>query len=89
MNGVRQFCENQCFYFEILFFQFLHILHFSESLRSKSTQMLRPRKRNSGVLFNDTLLSFALRETRPLSAKTNRKHGKIRLCADTYTLGDI
>ena len=28
-------------------------------------------------------------ETRPLSAKTNRKHGKIRLCADTYTLGDI
>ena len=28
-------------------------------------------------------------ETRPLLAKTNRKHNKIRLCADTYTLGDI
>ena len=28
-------------------------------------------------------------ETRPLSAKTNRKHSKIRLCADTYTLGEI
>ena len=27
--------------------------------------------------------------TRPLSAKTNRKHGKIRLCADTFILGDI
>ena len=28
-------------------------------------------------------------ETRPFSTKTNRKHLKIRLCADTYTLGDI
>ena len=28
-------------------------------------------------------------ETRPLLAKKNRKHSKIRLCADTYTLGDI
>ena len=28
-------------------------------------------------------------ETRPFSAKTNRKHSKIRLRTDTYTLGDI
>ncbi len=28
-------------------------------------------------------------ESRPLSAKANRKHSKIRYCAHTYTLGDI
>ena len=28
-------------------------------------------------------------ERRPLSAKTKRKHSKVRLCADTYTLVDI
>ncbi len=28
-------------------------------------------------------------ETRPLSAKINRKHSNLRLCAETYSLGDI
>ena len=37
------------------FFQFVYILHFFESLKSKSTQMLRPQKGNSRVSFNDTL----------------------------------
>ena len=45
------------------FIWFLHILHFFESLKSKSTQMLRPQKWNSGVSFNDTLLNVGLSST--------------------------
>ena len=33
---------------------------FFESLRSKSTQILKRQKGNSGVSFNDTLLNFCL-----------------------------
>ena len=40
------------------FFQFVYILHFLESLKSKSSQMLRPLKGNSVVSFNDTLLKL-------------------------------
>ena len=55
------FSEYQYFYKEMLFFQFHFSLHFFQSLKSKSTQMLRPLKGNSGVSFNDTLLNFGLR----------------------------
>ena len=34
---------------------------FYESLKSKSTQILRPQKENLGVLSKDTLLNFGLR----------------------------
>ena len=43
------------------FIKFLHILHFLKFLKSKSTQLPRPQKGNSGVSFNDTLLNFGLR----------------------------
>ena len=39
------FCEYQYFCKEMLFFQFLFSLHFFQSLKSKSTQMLRPPER--------------------------------------------
>ena len=33
---------------------------FFESLKTKSTQVLRPQKGNSGVSFSDTLINFRL-----------------------------
>jgi len=51
------------FVMKYYFFLFLHILHFLKSLKSKSTQMLRPQKGHWGVSFNDTLLNFGLRCT--------------------------
>ena len=39
-------------------FPFVYTVHSFESLKSKSTQMLRPQKVNSGVSFNDTLLMY-------------------------------
>jgi len=48
------------FVMKYYFFQFVYILHFFESLKSKSTQMLRPQKENSGVSFHDSLLNFGL-----------------------------
>ena len=44
--------------FQMVSFIFsLYFFYFS----SKSTQMFKPQKRNSGVSFNDTLLNFGLR----------------------------
>ena len=37
---------------------------FFESLKTKSAQVLRPQKGNSGVSFNDTLLNFRLSNQR-------------------------
>ena len=55
--GLSSFVDINIF---VILFSFLTIPHFSESLKSKSTQMLRPQKRNSEVSFNDTLLNFGL-----------------------------
>ena len=44
----------------IILFSFFIFFIFFESLKSKSTQMLRPQKVNLGVSFNDTLLNFGL-----------------------------
>ena len=49
-------------YFSFGFFTFFI---FVESLKSKSTQMLRPQEGNSGVSFNDTLY-----KSRALQGKT-------------------
>ena len=46
------------FVMKYYFFPFVYTVHFFESLKSKSTQMLRPQKVNSGVSFNDTLLMY-------------------------------
>ena len=50
------------FVMKYYFFPFVYTLHFFESLKSKSTQMLGSQKGNSGVSFNDTLLNFGLCE---------------------------
>ena len=44
-----------------MLFSFFIFSIFFESLKSKSTQILRPQKGSSGVSFNDTLLNFGLR----------------------------
>ena len=54
--GLRIFANISIFVMKYYFFQFVYILHFFESLKSKSTQILRPQKGNSGVSFNETLL---------------------------------
>ena len=59
--GLGSFMNINIFVIKYYFFQFVYILHFFESLKSKSTQMLRPQKGNLGVSFNDTLLNFGLR----------------------------
>ena len=58
--GLGSFVDINIFVVKYYFIYFLHILHFFKSLKSKSTQMLRPQKENSGVSFNDTLLNFGL-----------------------------
>ena len=58
--GLRIFVNISIFVMKYYFFQFVYILHFFESLKSKSTQNLRPQKGNSEVSFNDTLLNFGL-----------------------------
>ena len=58
--GLGIFVNISIFVMKYYFFQFVYILHFFESLKSKSTQNLRPQKGNSGVSFNDTLLNFGL-----------------------------
>ena len=71
---------------------------FFESLKSKSTQNLRPQKGNSGVSFNDTLLNFGLRNParynatvyRPGRARYNAtvcRPGRARFTATLYRLG--
>jgi len=59
--GLGSFMNINIFVIKYYFFHLIYILHFFESLKSKSTQMLRPQKGNSGVSFNDTLLNFGLR----------------------------
>ena len=54
------FCRYQYFCYEILFYLVSSCSPFFESLKSKSTQNLRPQKGNSGVSYNDTLLNFGL-----------------------------
>ena len=59
--GLGSFVNISIFVMKHYFIQFAYILHFFKSFKSKSTQMLRPQKGNSGVLPNDTLLNFGLR----------------------------
>ena len=51
---------NMFLWWNIILFSLFTSLIFFESLKSKSTQMLRPQKGNLGVLSNDTLLNFGL-----------------------------
>ena len=60
IGGYRQFCGYQYFCDEILFYSISSYSPFFKSFKSKSTQMFRPQKRNSGVLFKDTLLNPGL-----------------------------
>ena len=56
-NGFTQFCRYRYFCFEILYYLVSsYFTIFFESLKSKSTQIIRPKKGNSGVSFNDILL---------------------------------
>ena len=45
----------------VMKYLFLHILHFFRISQIKIYKMLRPQKRYSRVLLNDTLLNFGLR----------------------------
>ena len=58
--GLGSFVNINIFVMKYYFIQFVYILHFFKSLKSKSIQMLSPQKGNSEVLFNDTLLNFGL-----------------------------
>ena len=58
--GLGSFVDINIFVVKYYFIKFLHILHFLKFLKSKSTQLPRPQKGNSGVSFNDTLLNFGL-----------------------------
>ena len=60
--GLGSFVNINIFVMKYYFIQFVYILNFFESLKSKSTQMLgvRPKNGNSGVLSNDTVLNFGL-----------------------------
>ena len=49
--GLGSFVNIIIFVMKYNFFPFVYILHFFESLKLKSTQVLRPQKGNSGVLF--------------------------------------
>ena len=55
--GLGSFKNINIFVMKYYLIQFVYILNFFYSLKSKSTQMLRPQE---GVLFNDTLLNFGL-----------------------------
>ena len=62
--GLGIFVNISIFVMKYYLFLFVYILHFFESLKSKSTEILRPQKGNSGVSFNefnDTILNFGLR----------------------------
>ena len=59
--GLGSFVDINLFVMKYYFIDFLHIFHFLEPLKSKSTQMLRPQNGNLGVSFNNTLLNFGLR----------------------------
>jgi len=47
--GLGSFVDINIFVVKYYFIYFLHILHFFKSLKSKSTQMLKPQKGNSRV----------------------------------------
>ena len=59
--GLGIFVNISIFVMKYYFFSLFIFSIFFESLKSKSTQNLRPQKGNSGVSFNDTLLNFGLR----------------------------
>ena len=58
--------------------QFVYILHFFESLKTKSTQMHTP-KGNLGVSFNDSLLNFGL-----CSMETVQQNGRFTLFSSNF-----
>ena len=60
-KGLASFVELNILVMKYYFILFFHFLHFFEFHKSKSTQILRPQKGNSGVLFNRPLLNFSLR----------------------------
>ena len=60
--GLGSFVDINIFVMKYFSFSFLIFSILFESLKSKSTQMLRPQKGSSRVSFNDTLLNFGLRE---------------------------
>ena len=47
--GLSSFVNFNIFLMKFYFFQYVYILLFFESLKSKSTQMLKPQKENSGA----------------------------------------
>ena len=58
--SLSSFVDINIFVLKYYVFQFLYILHFVESLKSKSSQMLTPQKGNWMVSFNDTFLNSGL-----------------------------
>ena len=56
--GLGSFVNINIFVIKYHFIQFVYIHICFESLKSKSTQILRPQKGNSAVFSNDTLLNF-------------------------------
>ena len=85
--GLRIFVNISIFVMKYYFFQFVYILHFFESLKSKSTQILRPQKGNLGVSFNDTLLNFGLCHTKLLypDIQPTPRHKNLSPDMPTYT----
>ena len=60
--GSGSFVDINIFFMKYYFFSLFIFSIFLEFLKTKSTQMLKPQKGNSGVSFNDTLLNFGLWE---------------------------
>ena len=60
--GLGSFVNINIFVIKHYFFTLFIFSIFFESLKSKSTQISRPQKGNSGLSFNDTLLNFGLWE---------------------------
>ena len=50
--GLGSFVNINVFVLKNHFFQFVYILNFFESLKSKSTQMLKPKKKENAILFS-------------------------------------
>jgi len=73
--GLGSFVNINIFVMKYYFIQFVYILNFFESLKSKSTQMLRvrPKNGNSGVLSNDTVLNFGLWGTKQRLEQKRKK----------------
>ena len=58
--GLGSFVNFNIFVMKYYFVSLFTFFIFFEFVKSKSTQMLRPQKGNSGVSFKDTLLNFGL-----------------------------